>query len=269
MTQAADRQRPRLPASRRAQVAALVEERGEVTVTELVTSLGVSADTIRRDLDELATRGLVVRTHGGATHRQLARADQPFESRLQNHHDLKERIGSTAAHLIGDSQTILINGGTTTLEVARAIHEQRDLTVVTNNLRIPAEIDIACVRELYLIGGNCRLSSLVTVGPVDFPGLARGESHAVMADLAVIGVGGVSAREGLSTTNLHEARMMRQMIDSAAQVVVVVDSSKFERNTFVQIAELKHVDVVVTDAVPAPPLTTALDEAGVEVLVAG
>jgi DeoR family fructose operon transcriptional repressor len=263
-----DPQRHRLPATRRSQVATLVAERGEATVAELADALGVSADTVRRDLDELARRGILTRTHGGAMHRELARADRPFENRLRERHEIKEAIGAATARLVDDSQTLLINGGTTTLAVARALRDSRDLTIVTNNLRIPAEIDTACVRELYLLGGNCRFSSLVTVGPVEFPGTTPDRSHAVMADVAVIGVGGISARAGLSTTNLHEARMMREMMDSAERVIVVADSSKFERNAFAQIADLDRADVVVTDQEPPEPLADALREASVDVVVA-
>jgi DeoR family fructose operon transcriptional repressor len=264
----ADQQRHRLPATRRTQVATLVEERGQATVADLADALGVSADTVRRDLDELARRGILTRTHGGAMHRQLARADRPFENRLRERHEVKAAIGAATARLVDDNQTLLINGGTTTLAVARALRDSRDLTIVTNNLRIPAEIDAACVRELYLLGGNCRFSSLVTVGPVEFPGTIPDRSHAVMADVAVIGVGGISARAGLSTSNLHEARMMREMMDSAERVIVVADSSKFERNAFAQIADLEQADTVVTDCEPPASLATALREAEVELVVA-
>ena len=208
-------QRHRLPASRRAQLANLIEERGEATVTELVNAVGVSADTIRRDLDDLARRGLLTRTHGGATNRSLTRADQPFDSRMHEHHEGKQLIGRTTAGLLTDGQTLLINGGTTTLEVARGLHQHRDLTVVTNNLRLPAEIDTSCVTELYLLGGQCWFSPLVTIGPVEFPGNEGHGSHRVTADVAIIGVGGISPDLGLSTTNLHEARMIREMIDTA------------------------------------------------------
>jgi DeoR family transcriptional regulator, fructose operon transcriptional repressor len=261
-------QRHRLPATRRSQVATLVEERGEATVAELADALGVSADTVRRDLDELARRGILTRTHGGAMHRQLARADRPFENRLRERHEVKEAIGRATAKLVDDNQTLLINGGTTTLAVARALRDSRDLTIVTNNLRIPAEIDTACVRELYLLGGNCRFSSLVTVGPVEFPGTLPDRSHAVMADVAIIGVGGISARSGLSTSNLHEARMMREMMDAADRVIVVADSTKFERNAFAQIADLHRAHTVVTDTQPPTPLAEALEEAGVDLVVA-
>jgi len=254
MTAAADGQgqRHRLPATRRAQLVNLVEQRGEATVIELVDAVGVSADTIRRDLDDLARRGLLTRTHGGATHRPLARADQPFDRRMQEHHEGKQLIGATAAALLTDGQTLLINGGTTTLAVARCLHHLRDLTVVTNNLRLPAEIDTGSLRELYLLGGHCRFSPLVTIGPVEFPGTEGHGSHAVTADVAIIGVGGISAGVGLSTTNLHEARMMREMIDAAQRVLVVADASKFGRDTFVQIAPLDLVGTVVTDRPPPP-----------------
>jgi len=265
----ADPQRHRLPATRRAHVAAFVEERGAATVSDLVESLGVSADTIRRDLDELTRKGVLDRTHGGATRRTFARWDRPFDTRLLDQWKPKEKIGIAAAELLEDSQTVLVNGGTTTLATVRALRGLRDLTIVTNNLRIPPEIDTNCVRELYLLGGNCRFASLVTVGPVEFPGMGPNHAHKVMADMAVIGVGGISARNGLSTSNLHEARMMTEMIDSAATIVLVVDSSKFERNAFAQIAELDQADILVTDKEPPAELADALRGAGVRVVIAG
>jgi DeoR family fructose operon transcriptional repressor len=268
-TASVDLQRHRLPATRRAQVAAFVEEHGAASVSDLVDVLGVSADTIRRDLDELTHKGLLERTHGGATRRTLARSDRPFDSRLLDQWQTKERIGVAAAGLLEDSQTVLINGGTTTLATVRALRGLRDLTIVTNNLRIPAEIDTACVRELYLLGGNCRFASLVTVGPVEFPGVSPNHGHKVMADVAVVGVGGISTRNGLSTTNLYEARMILEMIDSAATIVLVVDSSKFERNAFAQIAELDRADILVTDSEPPAELAQALKGAGVDVVIAG
>jgi DeoR family transcriptional regulator, fructose operon transcriptional repressor len=262
-------QRHALPATRRAHVAAFVEERGAATVSDLVDSLGVSADTIRRDLDELTRKGVLDRTHGGATRRTFARWDRPFDTRLLDQWETKEKIGIAAADLLEDSQTVLINGGTTTLAVVRALRGLRDLTIVTNNLRIPSEIDTTCVRELYLLGGNCRFASLVTVGPVEFPGMSPNHAHKVIADIAVVGVGGISTRNGLSTTNLYEARMILEMIDSAATIVLVIDSSKFERNAFAQIAELDRADILVTDSKPPAELAQALKGAGVDVVIAG
>ncbi|GAB3958516.1 DeoR/GlpR family DNA-binding transcription regulator [Actinoallomurus acanthiterrae] len=249
-----------LPAQRRAELVRYVRERGHATVTELATGFGVSVDTIRRDLDHLARRRLLARTHGGAMALgERATADTPFENRISVHKAAKQAIGARAARLISDDETVLINGGTTTLEVVRALTGKRNLTVVTNNLRVPSEIPPDVVRDLYVIGGACRVASMVTVGPVGFAG-----TRGISADVAVIGVGGVSGDNGLSTTNLPEAQMIRQMIESSSRVVIVADSSKFSRNTFVHICDLKEVSVLVTDSLPPDDLVAALDAAGVD-----
>ena len=185
-------------------------------------------DTIRRDLDHLAERQLIARTHGGAMHTdELATADTPFDGRAAVYHPAKQAIGIAAARLIANGETLIVNGGTTTLAVARALTGKRDLTVVTNNLRLPAEIPQEAVRDLYINRGSCRIASNVTIGPVAFA-----DTEGISADTAVIGVGGISTGGGLSTSNLHEAQMMRQMIDTGTRVIVVADSSKFGNSLF-------------------------------------
>lgn len=251
-----------LPAKRRAGLVKQVRDRGHVTVTELATEYEVSLDTIRRDLDLLARQRLVARTRGGAMRPdELATADTPFEKRADVHRSAKEAIGAAAAALISDGETILINGGTTTLAVARALAGRRDLTVVTNNLRLPTELPPAVARDLYILGGTCRVQSMVTIGPVGFPG-----TRGVSADLAVIGVGGVSVDHGLSTSNLPEAQMIQEMISSAARTVIVADASKFGRNAFVHICDLEEISTLVTDLPPDPDLTEALATAGVRLI---
>jgi DeoR/GlpR family transcriptional regulator of sugar metabolism len=248
-----------LPAQRRADLVRYVHERGHATVAELASGFRVSMDTIRRDLDYLAEQRLLTRTHGGAMSLgERATADTPFDNRISVHRAAKRAIGAAAAKLISDGETVIVNGGTTTLEVVRALGGKRDLTLVTNNLRVPGELPADVVRDLYIIGGACRLASMVTVGPVGFTG-----TQGISADVAVIGVGGVSGENGLSTTNLSEAQMIRQMIESASRVVIVADSSKFTRNSFVHICDLTEVSVLVTDRVPAADLVAALDAADV------
>lgn len=253
-----------LPAQRRARLVEYVRARGHATVAELAEDFAVSMDTIRRDLDYLADRRLIARTHGGAMRTgELATADTPFDSRAATQRQAKERIGAAAAGLISDGETLLINGGTTTLAVVRALAGKRDLTVVTNNLRIPAELPPDTVRDLYIVGGTCRVASKVTIGPVTFP-----DSDGISADVGVIGVGGIAVDGGLSTTNLLEAQMIRQMIESVGRLIVVADSTKFGRSAFVRICGLDRMAVLVTDAKPEGELAAALAGAGVEVLVA-
>jgi DeoR/GlpR family transcriptional regulator of sugar metabolism len=254
-----------LPAQRRARLIQLVRERGHASVAELADDFAVSMDTIRRDLDYLAERRLLARTHGGAMlPGELAAADTSFENRTAAHHSAKAGIGVAAARLITDGETVIVNGGTTTLAVARALTGRQNLTVVTNNLRLPAEVPAGVVRDLYVLGGTCRLASNVTVGPVAFP-----DSTGISADTAVIGVGGVSVESGLSGTNLAEAQMIRQMIDSCTRLIIVADSSKFGRSAFVHICPLARVSVLVTDEAPGGELAAALADADVEVVLAG
>jgi DeoR/GlpR family transcriptional regulator of sugar metabolism len=253
-----------LPGRRRALLTAYVDEHGQATVTELAEAFGVSADTVRRDLDSLASRGAVSRTYGGAvTVTGLATTDTSFRDRSSVHRDEKHKIAVAAAERIADGETVIINGGTTTLAVAAALSVRRDLTIVTNNLRIPSALPAGSVRDAYLLGGSCRLTSHVTIGPVAFPG-----TEGISADVAVIGVGGVSATTGLSTTNLQEAQMMAQMIESAQRTMVVSHSSKFGRNCFAHIVRLDMIDMLVTDRDPGADLSDALAAAGVDVVVA-
>jgi DeoR/GlpR family transcriptional regulator of sugar metabolism len=251
-----------LPARRRMELVRLVRERGQATVAELASGFSVSVDTIRRDLEYLAEHGLVARTHGGAIPAgDLATADTPFQSRMAVQRQAKDVIGAAAAEFVSDGETVLVNGGTTTLAVVRALTGKRDLTLVTNNLRVPAEAPADSLRDLYVLGGTCRPASMVTVGPIGFPG-----THGISADVAIIGVGGLSAVGGLSTTNLPEAQMIRQMIESASRTVVVADASKFGRNAFVHICDLSAASVLVTDQAPPADLSESLATAGVDVV---
>ena len=253
-----------LPGRRRALLATFVDEHGQATVTELADAFSVSADTVRRDLDLLAKRGAVARTYGGAvTMAGLATTDTSFSDRSLVHRDEKQRIAAAAAMRIADGETVILNGGTTTLAVARALGVRRNLTIVTNHLRVPAALPPGAVRDVYLLGGSCRLASHVTIGPVTFPG-----TEGISADVAVIGVGGVAARAGLTTTNLQEAQMMAEMIASAQRTIVVADSSKFGRSAFAHITRLDGIEILITDRPPEPDLHDALAAASVELVVA-
>ena len=146
-----DRQR-HLPAGRKAQLAAYVAETGQVTVGALAERFGVSIDTVRRDLDQLSADGVLVRTYGGAVSLStLSRTDRAVDQRLTLQEQEKEKIAALAAALVQDGSTIMINGGTTTLALARNLRQHRDLTVATNNLLVPGALPpIGGPRHLHL-----------------------------------------------------------------------------------------------------------------------
>lgn len=237
-----------LPGRRRADLIAFVEDAGQGTVAELAEEFGVSFDTIRRDLDHLADAGELVRTHGGAVAKgHLASSDTPFPSRVALNMDSKALIAREAATHINDGETVIMNGGTTVLAFAAALSGVRGLTVVTNNLRVPFELPAGVAQDLHIIGGTCRVSAMVTIGPVHFPGPAGRATHAIHADVAVIGVGGISSEDGLTTSNLSEAQMMREMIDASSRVIVIADHSKVGRSAFAHICDFGEVDLIITD----------------------
>jgi DeoR family transcriptional regulator, fructose operon transcriptional repressor len=260
-----DRQR-HLPAGRKAQLAAYVAETGQVTVGALAERFGVSIDTVRRDLDQLSADGVLVRTYGGAVSLStVSRVDRAVDVRLNMQEREKEKIAALAASLVEDGSTIMINGGTTTLAVARNLRNHRDLTVATNNLLVPPALPPNAVHEVYVFGGAVRSVTLATIGPVSFR-VAGGSELDISCDLALIGVGAISPVAGYTTSNLAEAAMMREMISRAAQVAIVADSSKFGRRLFAQVSELGSANYLVTDATPPPELMDALTENAVQVI---
>jgi DeoR family fructose operon transcriptional repressor len=260
-----DRQR-HLPAGRKAQLAAYVADAGQVTVGELAERFGVSIDTVRRDLDQLSADGVLVRTYGGAVSLStVSRTDRAVDQRLTLQEQEKEKIAALAAGLVQDGSTIMINGGTTTLALARNLRQHRDLTVATNNLLVPGALPPTAIRDIYLFGGAVRSLTLATIGPVSFRANGGAELD-ISCDLALIGVGAVSADAGYTTSNLAEAAMMREMISRATRVAILADSSKFGRRLFAQVSELANADYLITDTMPSPDLRDALAASEVELI---
>jgi DeoR family fructose operon transcriptional repressor len=261
-----DERQRHLPAGRKAQLAAYVAETGQVTVGELAERFGVSIDTVRRDLDQLSADGVLVRTYGGAVSLStISRTDRAVDQRLTLQEQEKEKIAALAAALVEDGSTVMINGGTTTLALARELRQHRDLTVATNNLLVPGALPPTAIRDIYFFGGAVRTMTLATIGPVSFRANSGAELD-ISCDLALIGVGAVSADAGYTTSNLAEAAMMREMISRAARVAILADSSKFGRRLFAQVSELSAADYLITDTMPPPDLRDALAASEVEVI---
>ena len=181
-----------LPAKRHLELVELVRARGQVTVNELSTYFGVSGDTVRRDLDLLASQGLLKRTHGGAIAMdKLVHQDSTFTQRMSTRIPAKKRIARAACQLISDGETLVLNGGSTTRLFAAELSDRRNLTIVTNNLTIPTTLAAECVRDIYILGGQYKGDAQVTVGPVGFVSAAS-----ITVDSAVIGVGGITNKRG-------------------------------------------------------------------------
>lgn len=252
-----------LPARRRFELIRLAKREGQLSIAQLSSQFGVSADTIRRDLDLLSIRGLVRRTHGGAVAADyLAQTECAPAQRNGVRTAEKTRIAKCAAELIKNGESLILNGGSTTLLFASELTGRRDLTVVTNALGIPPSLPHHAVRDIVLLGGEYRPETNTTVGSIAFCGAVS-----VNTDSAIVGVGGI-AQDGLYTGLLQDATMTANMIAHARRTVVLADSSKFGRRLLGHIASLDKIDILVTDAVPPKDLFRALVQLNVQVLIA-
>lgn len=256
-----------LPAGRKANLAAYVYKQGQVTVAELAEHLSVSADTIRRDLDELNSENILIRTHGGAISPTLIpKPDSNLDIRTGVQIARKEAIGEAAASLISNNSVVLMNSGTTVLAVVKALSNHTGLTIATNNLHITNELKATSVRALHIFGGTVLLSSVATIGPVTLP-TAGGENLEIECDIALIAVGGVSIDGGYSVSNFAEASMFREMMKRAKKVAILADATKINIKHFARLSDLSEADYFVTDIDPPKEIKNALIEANVEIIL--
>jgi DeoR family transcriptional regulator, aga operon transcriptional repressor len=246
---------------RRRRICALVREQGRVTVGSLAMRFGTSQVTIRADLSVLESAGALVRTHGGAL-RQSEETDQPLDVKQLQHHAEKVRIGQAAAALIRDGETLILDSGTTTAEIARAIRrlDLKSINVITNALNVAALlIDVPAVR-LIVPGGILRRESNSLSGPMAESAL----SH-LQADRLYLGADGIDPEVGVMTPHLPEAELNAQMIRIARQVVVVADASKLQRRNVSLIARIEQLHMLITDRAAAAEPVEELRRRGVEV----
>lgn len=234
---------------------------GAVAVADLAGDLGVSEATVRRDLQALTRDRLLVRTHGGALARE-EREEVPSRLKAARRQQEKRSIGHAAAGLVPDGAVVGMSGGTTALEVARALEERRDLTVVTNAIDIAAELAGRSDLHLISVGGIVR-RSLEAVGPAAEEMLGR-----YHLDVVFVGVDGLTPDAGCTTFDEMEAQTDRAFLERARRRVVIADASKLGVVTFARIADLDEVTDLVTDASADPEQVAALERAGLRVLLA-
>jgi DeoR family transcriptional regulator, aga operon transcriptional repressor len=245
----------------------ILGQRGKVDVDDLADELGVSAATIRRDLDHLAEQQLLTRTRGGAVANNVA-YDLPLRYKTARHASEKERIGKAAAALVARGSVVGLNGGTTTTEIARALairpdlsaSEEPALTVVTNALNIANELAVRPHVKIVVTGGVARPQSFELIGP-----LATRILDEITLDLVFLGVDAVDPADGAYAHNEGEASINRLMAERARRVAVIADSSKIGMHAFAQICPTATIHLLITDAAASPEAIAAFQAEGVEV----
>lgn len=251
--------------SRRAKILEELEFKGEVLVRELSKMFKISEVTIRNDLYQLEKQNMLIRARGGAIKIKyhMMGADSSLSDKQKEFQKEKQLITKEAIKLIEDGDTIVLDSGTTTTEIAKNLEGFKNLTIITNALNIAIILSEYEGFNIFMPGGYLRKKSLSLVGV-----LANENFEKFYCDKLFLGVDGFDTTHGLSTPDSEEAHLNQIMTKIAKKVIVVTDSRKFERRRFAYIGPISDVDVVITDAGIKEEDKMRLEKNGVEVIVA-
>jgi DeoR family transcriptional regulator, aga operon transcriptional repressor len=244
----------------------LLVEQGQIDVEESAEHFGVSAATIRRDLDHLAAQQLLSRTHGGAVPNSTS-YDLPLRYKSANRGEAKTRIAQRAVEMLWPGCTVALNGGTTTVEIARTIPTSAPLhngiTIVTNAVNIATELTVRPFIKIVVCGGVARPQSYELVGALAAETLSQ-----LTPDICFLGAIGIDVDAGITTNDEDESAINRIMVRRAKRTIVVADSSKFGTVGFSRICYLNEVSAVLTDSDADSDEVKRMTEDGIDVILA-
>ena len=251
-----------LSEERHQKIIEILDQQAVVTVADLVQLLDVSEMTIRRDFDALESRGLLKRVHGGAVSNRGRSYEPPFMLRSTINIEEKKRIAEAAAALVKNGDSVTLDVGTTTLEIAKNLKTKQDLTVIIRSLHIASEmVDHQGIRVI-VTGGFLRQSELSLTGY-----LAERVFSDFYVDKLFLGAGGVDFKAGVTEYHFEEMLVKRAMVRNAKEIILVVDSTKFGNIALAPIIPLKEVHTIVTDKKIKKEIRRELEELGINVIV--
>jgi DeoR/GlpR family transcriptional regulator of sugar metabolism len=227
---------------RRTQILQIVRTAGRAKVNELSLLFNASAVTIRHDLNELHQRGLLMRSHGGAILSDVVLRELPVLERLKAYSAEKQRIGARAAALINDGETIILDSGTTALEIARHLKKKQGLQVITNGVNIAAELLDARDVRTFIIGGTVRGESASISGR-----FSEEMFEQFSADKLFLSGAGCDVEFGVSGANLEETMVNRAMVRVSREIILIADASKFSKRSMARIVPFSEIDIVISD----------------------
>jgi len=246
--------------NRSAEILKLVRLHGSCRISDLAHDLQVSDETIRRNIRPLVDKGMVLKVHGGIMLPDRM-GEPPFQNRMQENRETKQALARLAAEQIYDDDSIILDGGATTVHVALALTGHRDLQVVTNSTDIARTLSPRDSNRVYMAGGELRADDGAAYGMHACEFVRRFHArHAVLSIAAV-------NSWGLMNQHPFESEFAQAAMAQAERVIVVTDHTKFGRDGFVKVCELKDIDMLVTDAEPPASLARQLAAADIEILV--
>ncbi len=246
---------------RRAFILKKLEEEEQVNVSELSRKFSVSEVTIRKDLRHFEKKNILIRSRGGAMKQSLINVDLSIYDRRKKNMKQKEAIGRAAAAMIAEGETILLDTGTTIMELAKQLPKKINITVITNSVDITFRLAEYPNIRVLMTGGILRRNSLAVVGEVAAESLRN-----YYCDKYFLSADGVDTERGMMTTNIEEASLARINIKNSGKVFALIDSSKFNSKGITTIASLTDVDVLITDNGIPGKILESIKGLGVEVI---
>ncbi|MDG5798758.1 DeoR/GlpR family DNA-binding transcription regulator [Marinilabiliaceae bacterium ANBcel2] len=254
---------PTTTIGRRALILKLLDDNGQVNVSDLSNHFAVSEVTIRNDLTALEQKNMLVRARGGAIKTDRVTLDFKHSDKNDLNQKQKSAIGRKAARFINDNETIMLDSGTTTRQIVNHLSRYKGLTVITNALNIAGPLADMDNITVIMPGGIMRHSILSLVGAMAIDNFKK-----FFCDKVFLAADGIDINLGLSTPDLEEAALNRTMIKMARKVYVVADSSKFNKRSLAVICSVNEIDVLITDRGVSYYQREVLIENGVEVVIA-
>ena len=254
-----------IPAGRRAGILSEIKDKGFASVEELAAKFDVSVITIRRDLDQLESDGVIERTHGGAIYTKHVAVESSYREKNSLNHEIKTLIGNRAAGIAEPGETVFVNSGSTTYQIIQALFRIEGIRIVTNNIAAVLEAEPGPECELILIGGKYRFNSGCTIGS-----FAEGIINQLNVSKTFIGADGISLKSGITSPVSEEAAVTKMMIErTAGQVITAADSTKIGQMSTFYISALDSIDYLVTDENFDENYRPDFEEAGIEIIKAG
>ncbi|HET6487663.1 MAG TPA: DeoR/GlpR family DNA-binding transcription regulator [Spirochaetia bacterium] len=246
---------------RRNRILDLLSRKNKASVAELSQEFRIGEATIRKDLNDLEQRGLILRTHGGALIMDTASKEAPLMERETRNREQKERIAQFIAQFIRNGESIMMDGGTTTLQIGRSLRARRNLVVVTNSPPLAAEMVNFVDTRVILTGGELRESTGALVGPLTTYSIRQ-----FRVDRVILGMSSLVPDQGLFTANASEAEVKRVMMECGKEVIVAMDSGKIGKLTLSFVSDFSMVGKLVTDTGISAEDLEKIERKGVEVL---
>lgn len=240
-----------------------LKKQGGIRITELAEHLNKSRMTITRDLDELAKNGLLLRVHGGAVSNTSTSYEPPYFSRKGFRNKAKQAIAQLANDFITEGNTLILDVGSTTSELAMLLKKRKNLTVITPSLEHAIELSVNSAIKIIVSGGIVRVGEMSLVGPISERTIKE-----FNVDLAFIGAGGVDLEAGLTEYNMEDAQVKKCIIENSRKSIVLADAAKLGAVTLAKVIPLKKIDILITDSEADSSIIQQIKETGVQVLFA-